>query len=139
MNEPTGMARKAAIQISQVFEKSLADIEHMAPTDAIQRAEKDAATVSQIIQNAFDMATKELLKESTPMEVTKADVENWFTYHPPTDADQVKQFNELRDAGKQFALRMIELTPPCADRSAAIRKIREAVMTGNAAIACHTP
>jgi len=38
---------------------------------------------------------------------------------------------------KYFAHVIMEHTPVCADQTAAIRKIREAVMTANAAIALH--
>jgi len=36
----------------------------------------------------------------------------------------------------ELALVILEHTPPSADQSAAIRKVREAVMTANASIAC---
>lgn len=69
------------------------------------------------------------------MAITHADLENWFTYHALTpeqvDADQI-----LRDAAHVFALAVLAYTPPCADQTTALRKIREAVMTANAAIAC---
>lgn len=57
-----------------------------------------------------------------------------FEYHAP-DNDQVVTYQKLRGDAKQFAKTILELCPPCADRSAAIRKLREAVMTANAAVA----
>ena len=57
-----------------------------------------------------------------------------FTYHAPT-GDQPARYLRIREAGKQLA-RVIHLE--CAsgpDRSAAIRKVREACMTANASIA----
>ena len=57
-----------------------------------------------------------------------------FTYHPPKDG-QVEAYAELRSAALTFAKAVVRLTPRCADQSTAIRKIREAVMTANAAIA----
>ena len=57
-----------------------------------------------------------------------------FRYHSPT-ASQVDQYQRLRDAAKAFANVLVANTPPGADQSAAVRKVREAVMTGNAAIA----
>ena len=63
------------------------------------------------------------------------DIENWFTYHSPTPG-QIPQYTEIRDAGKAFAAVVFKHCPDSADRTAAIRKIREAVMTANAAIAC---
>jgi len=59
-----------------------------------------------------------------------------FTYHPPTP-DQIARYNKLRLAARDFAVVILEETPKSADQSAAIRKVREAVMTANAAIACH--
>jgi hypothetical protein len=63
------------------------------------------------------------------------DLNNWFTYHPPTQ-DQVERYQLLREAGKALAASILHCTSPGADQSAAIRKVREAVMTANAAIAC---
>jgi len=59
-----------------------------------------------------------------------------FTYHPPT-GNQTDRYQEIRDAAKAFARVILENTPDCRDQSAAIRKVREAVMTANAAIACN--
>ena len=38
-----------------------------------------------------------------------------------------------------FAKEVMFLTPRCPDQSVALRKIREAVFTANAAIACYEP
>lgn len=57
-----------------------------------------------------------------------------FSYHAPSK-DQLENYQHLREAAKQFALVILELTPACADRSDAIRKVREALMTANAAVA----
>lgn len=57
-----------------------------------------------------------------------------FKYHPPT-GDQPERYERIRQAGKALALEIITCCQGCADRSAAIRKVREAVMTANAAIA----
>ncbi len=70
------------------------------------------------------------------MDDLKEQIENWFTYHAPKN-DQTERYIRIRDAGKAFALEIAECTPGCADRTDAIRKVREAVMTANAAIACN--
>jgi hypothetical protein len=57
-----------------------------------------------------------------------------FKYHPP-DADQIPKYQAVRDAARYFAEVITVNVPPCADRTVALRKIREAVMTANAAIA----
>lgn len=67
--------------------------------------------------------------------ITQVDIDNWFTYHSPT-ANQIPKYEEIRNAAKQLAEVIIENTPSSADQTAAIRKVREAVMTANAAIAC---
>ncbi len=58
-----------------------------------------------------------------------------FTYHLPKP-EQLEAYNELRRAAWVFAETIIRLTPPSADQSAAIRHVRDACMTANAAIAC---
>jgi len=62
-------------------------------------------------------------------------IQHWFTYHSPTDED-IPKYKEVRDSGLRFARVVQKNCPDSADKSAAIRKIREAVMTANAAIAC---
>lgn len=62
------------------------------------------------------------------------DVEHVFRYHTPTP-DQLPKYEALRGKAKEFAQAIIDLTPMCADQSAALRHVREAVMTANASIA----
>lgn len=61
-------------------------------------------------------------------------LEELFTYHKP-EGDQQERYQRLRTAGKILANEILKSCPPCADRSAAIRKVREALMTANASIA----
>ena len=65
-----------------------------------------------------------------------ADLDNWFTYHAPTP-EQIPAFEAIRDAGYEMAEKIMALVPPSADRSVALRKVREAVMNANAALACY--
>lgn len=69
------------------------------------------------------------------MPITDDDLENWFTYHKP-EGDQPGRYESIRRAGLDLARMIVAATPPSADQTAAIRKVREAVMTANAAIAC---
>lgn len=62
------------------------------------------------------------------------DLENLFTYHAPK-ADQPARYEKLRASAKAFAATILECCPDSADKTAAIRKVREAVMTANASIA----
>lgn len=63
------------------------------------------------------------------------DIDNWFSYHAPK-GDQAERYVLIRDKAKELALLIAECTPKSADQTAAIRKLRECVMTANAAIAC---
>jgi hypothetical protein len=68
------------------------------------------------------------------MAISEPDLDEIFTYHAPTLAQQ-EMYERIRKEGKSFAAWVLRCTPPCADQTAAIRKIREAVMTANAAVA----
>ena len=68
------------------------------------------------------------------MPINDGDLDNWFTYHD--DPSKVHSYEMIRDAAKDLARIIIRHTPPSADQTTAIRKVREAVMTANAAIAC---
>ena len=68
--------------------------------------------------------------------IPQADIENWFVYHAPSP-EQLVQYQEIRTAAKIFAETINRHVPASADKSAAIRLLREAVMTANAAIACN--
>jgi hypothetical protein len=67
--------------------------------------------------------------------MTREQIDNWFTYHAPTP-DHLVSYEKLRGDARSFAHAINELVPECADKTAAIRKLRECVMTANAAIAC---
>ena len=67
--------------------------------------------------------------------ITKEDIDSWFTYHSPK-GDQPERYVKIREAAKNLAEVIIDNTPPSADQTTAIRKVREAVMTANASIAC---
>ena len=67
--------------------------------------------------------------------ITDETLANWFTYHAPGPGDP-DRYIEIREAGKSLAQAIVRNTPASADQTAAVRKVREAVMTANAAIAC---
>ena len=67
---------------------------------------------------------------------TKREIENWFTYHAPT-AGQLDAYNQIRTAAKYYAEVVNEHVPDCADKTAALRKIRDSVMAANLAVACY--
>jgi hypothetical protein len=61
-------------------------------------------------------------------------LDHFFTYHSPQNG-QPERYEAIRAAGKILARTILEMTLAGPDQSAAIRKVREAVMTANAAIA----
>lgn len=69
------------------------------------------------------------------IEAETESLEKWFTYHAPK-GDQPARYVAIREAAKNLAKVIFDNVPPSADRTAALRKVREAVMTANAAIAC---
>lgn len=70
------------------------------------------------------------------MSVSQWDLVNWFKNHPPANATEVARYDRIREAGRIFAMTIREETPVSADQSVAIRKVREAVWSANASIAC---
>jgi hypothetical protein len=56
-----------------------------------------------------------------------------FTYHAP-DERQKDALKNIRDKAKELAYIIHERCPSGPDRTAAIRLLREAVMTANAAV-----
>ena len=68
--------------------------------------------------------------------INQADIENWFTYHAPT-SEQVGHYNAIRQAAQAYAETVNEHAPDGADKTAAMRTIRNSVMQANLAIACY--
>jgi hypothetical protein len=69
-----------------------------------------------------------------PVRAATFDPEHVFRYHAPT-AEQVARYARIREAAKVLAYTILADTPASADQSAALRLVREAVMTANAAVA----
>jgi hypothetical protein len=68
------------------------------------------------------------------MPFTPEQIEELFTYHAPRP-EQIPHYEAIRAAAKTFAQVLVTHTPTSADQTAAIRKLRESVMTANASIA----
>lgn len=75
------------------------------------------------------------IRPKTAEEIAHAqsDLEDQYTYHPWND-EQKLQGKEVREAIQNAALAIIKNVPPSPDRSAALRKLREARMDANSAI-----
>lgn len=61
-------------------------------------------------------------------------IENNFMYHKP-EAACIPVFKDIRNEGKAFARLVMNDVPECPERTIAFRKIEEAVMWANAALA----
>jgi hypothetical protein len=70
------------------------------------------------------------------MPITQIDVDTWFTYHAPK-GDQQARYVAIRDKAKELAELFLASSQPCADQTAAMRKLRETVMAMNLTIACN--
>jgi hypothetical protein len=70
--------------------------------------------------------------------ISQNDIDNWFTYHAPTP-EQLVAYNDIRQAAKIYAETVNKHVPDSADKTTAIRKIRDSVMAANLAVACNWP
>jgi hypothetical protein len=61
-------------------------------------------------------------------------IDELFTYHAPMEG-QPARYEFVRSHAKLLAYAIVQSCPPSADRTDAIRKLRECVMTANASIA----
>ena len=56
------------------------------------------------------------------------------TYHPPSEEQRAK-YEAIRAAERAFLLAILDHVPGCADRSSALRLVRQAAREANTAIA----
>lgn len=66
--------------------------------------------------------------------VSLENVDEVVRYHAP-DQGQINAHEVLAQSAENFIRAILEMCPPCADQTAAIRKVREAKMTASASIA----
>lgn len=82
----------------------------------------------------IEVPAKYRIHPSNVRELNQETLASLFTFHPPT-GDQPERYIAIRAAADVFARVIIKNCPGCADRTVAIRKLREVVMTANASIA----
>lgn len=70
---------------------------------------------------------------SRATEISDEEVADIMAYHPWTP-EQVTKGQRVRDSLGSAMKTIVECVPPSADRSAALRKLREARMDANSAI-----
>lgn len=66
----------------------------------------------------------------------KKELDNWFSYHPPT-TEKLVAYDKIRNDSRAIAEYVVANVPESADRAAALRSLRNTVMAINLAIACH--
>lgn len=66
--------------------------------------------------------------------ITKENVAEVFTYHTP-QGDQESRYQRIRNVATEMAFTILTHTKVGPDQQAALRKLRECVMTANASIA----
>ncbi len=69
-----------------------------------------------------------------PAKFSQGWLDEVFTYHAASPEQQAA-YVAIRSQAKVLCRSIIDNVPDCADKTAAIRLVREAVMTANAAIA----
>jgi hypothetical protein len=72
------------------------------------------------------------------MPIPQDQINHWFRYHAP-NAEQLVAYSDIRQAAKIYAETVNKHVPDCADKTAAMRTIRESVMAANQAVACNWP
>ena len=60
---------------------------------------------------------------------------NYVFEHHILTSDKLVHYDAVHEAAKAFAIVILKHTPPSEDQAAALRLLREATMTANAAIA----
>lgn len=76
--------------------------------------------------------------EPSPNTPVMDDIENWFSFHPLTEADRLL-YEHIRDEAKAFAYLIAGRCPASRERTVALRKLREVMMYANASVACNPP
>lgn len=61
-------------------------------------------------------------------------IENNFSHHPPK-GDQLERYDDIRNAAKELAYIITELTPVSREQSLALTQLETAMFWANAAIA----
>lgn len=97
----------------------------METKDSVLKLEAGSTTLGLIADDSMRFDPKANLKN---------DIQNRFSYHPPSP-EQPAKYQEIRDTAKEFALKLAELCPQSRELSTALTKLDEVVFWANASIA----
>lgn len=106
-------------------------------TSETERHTEDGATVISFAEKLAELRARTDTESRADAQILEL-VAEWFVYHAPRP-DQLPRYHALREAAGLFSLSIVEHCPGSADRTTALRKVREAVMTANASIALEPP
>ncbi len=73
------------------------------------------------------------MSSPAPQKITLSNLRDVLRYHQP-NVEEIDCIQDIRGAAEFMIRTILTSCPDCADRSAAIRHVREAMMTANAAI-----
>ena len=85
------------------------------------------------IENGVKQPMADFIRATELTPAVEKAIDDAFLYHPWTD-EQMASGVEIREALAAAVKAIVKNAPPCPDRSAAIRKLREARMDANSAI-----
>lgn len=124
--------------IMDVIAESIADASDVVLLQEAKEAGRDPAQtrahVHQLLRNAVSAFKQNKENKMHPSnKVTLENVKEVFTFQ--NDPARVPKYVAIRESAMAFTVMILNYAPDCADRSAAIRLVREAVMNANAAIA----
>lgn len=70
--------------------------------------------------------------------LSEEDIDNIFSFHPPKNEDVAAAHEQVREGCRELAQDLKALCPDSPEQTTAIRKLQEAMMYANAAIALHS-
>lgn len=74
-----------------------------------------------------------------PNFIPDAQLDNWSAHHPPRSPLVIDAHERIRAGARDLMAIFQEIIPECPDKTVALRAVREAMMQGNAAVACNQP
>lgn len=78
------------------------------------------------------------MRDLNASRVLRDDIANRLGYHPVINSNQAGRYEDNRDAAMVFASQLIDnVQSPSRELSLALTAVQEALMWGNAAIACN--
>lgn len=71
-----------------------------------------------------------------PKFTSEAQLDDWFSFHPPSAPAIVEAHEQVRAKCRELAGFLSDLLPECPDKTVALRAVRQVMYDANATIAC---